>query len=581
MFSGPRRVTPMAEVEPIASGAWRVATGFAAQSSAVLSHNFYAVYGGEGFNSPERGLVGVIARAHADVQVSTAGARDAAQIAVHSFVEGYYGAQRTLSARRAASQSLSSLNRWLAAQIHGDVARHLAPVSLSALLFHHRRIGLVQIGACQLYRLRAKKLVPLMRPHGRAGEAGGHMPARALGLDQDLAIDHAEELAEEGDVYILLAGVEGRGPEAVYAMLAPLQGAEVENETAFAQAVLTALEPLYGTDKSVMVLRLLAAPAASETAALASLAHLPLRPAPHEGDVWDNFIIGKTLFRGRYTILKAAYDTVGQQEVAIKIPLPTMLQDEVFAAGFMREAWIGTAVRGHNVVRYLDVPPERRSSLYLVMPLYRGETLEARLNRAPLVNLPEGMGIALKLCEAVQDLAAIQIVHRDLKPDNVMLLDERHELRLLDLGLAYLPGIDTADAVKPGGTIRYMAPELLKGSPANPRTEVYALGVTIYRMFSGGAFPFGQREKLPLCRLRPDLPRWLGQCLRRAMEPKPEERYADAGELAKALQIGLVEGQEAPLAPGWRLPVSELQMWQAATVVFAVAFLVLLAQKFK
>jgi hypothetical protein len=566
----------MVEVEPVASGAWRVATGFAAESKPSSSRNFYAVYGGDAFEAPERGLVGVMARAHAD----TAGARDAAQLAVHSFVEGYFGAQRTLSASRAASVALSSLNRWLAGQMHGDVSRHLAPVSLSAVLLNQRRVGLVQIGACQLYRLRGGKLTPLMRPHGRAGR-GVHMPARALGLDLDLAIDHAEEMAEEGDVYVFLSGVEDVPVEIVFGAMAPLQAVLVEDEAVFARTVLVALEAIGGVDKAVMVLRLLAVPDATGAAELASLAHLPLRPAPHEGDMWDNYIIGKTLFRGRYTILKAAYDTIGQQEVAIKIPLPSMLQDEVFSAGFMREAWIGTAVRGHNVVRYLDVPVERRSSLYLVMPLYRGETLEARLNRPPVINLPEGMGIALKLCEAVQDLAAIQIIHRDLKPENVMLLNERHELRLLDLGLAYLPGIDTADAVKPGGTIRYMAPELLKGQPASPRTEVYALAVTVYRMFSGGAFPFGQREKLPLCRLRPDLPRWLGECLHRALAPKPEERYADAGELAEALQIGLVEGTERPHAASWRLPVTALHMWQAATLVFAIGFLVLLAQKFK
>jgi hypothetical protein len=563
----------MAETAPIESGTWRVATAFAAQSGSSSSHNFFAVYTGESFESPERGVIGVMARAHAETQISVAGARDAAQLAVHSFAEGYFGAQRTLSARRAASQALVSLNRWLAGQMHGDVSRHLAPVSLSALLLERRRIGMVQIGACQLFRLRGKGLSPLMRPHARPGE---FLPARALGLTDDLTVDHAEEFAEEGDVYFLLGGVEGVAPELVYGALAPKLVSPPGDDEDLAQAVLSALAPLPGMDKSVMVMRIAAAPSDNGDAAMAALADLPLRPPPREGDVWDHFIIGQTLFRGRYTILKAAYDTIGQREVAMKIPLPSMLQDEVFTAGFMREAWIGTAVRGNNVVRYLELPPERRSSLYLVMPLYRGESLEKRLNHAPLMGLPEGIGIALKLCEAVQDLAAIQIIHRDIKPDNVMLLDERGEVRLLDLGLAYLPGIDAAEAVKPGGTIRYMAPELLHNAPASARTEVYALGVTIYRMFSGGPFPFGQREKLPLARLRPDLPRWLGLALQRALAPSPEDRYADAGELAQALQTGLVQGEEGMHQPFWRLRASELYVWRLLTTIFAVGFFYLL-----
>ena len=147
----------------------------------------------------------------------------------------------------------------------------------------------------------------------------------------------------------------------------------------------------------------------------------------------------------------------------------------------------------------------------------------------------------------MQDLAAIQIVHRDIKPENIMLL-ENNEIRLLDLGLAYLPGIDVADRVKPGGTIRYMAPELLQGVAANARTEVYALAITLYRMFTGGAYPFGQREPIPLSRLRPDLPRWLGHACARALAPKPAERFADAGEFARALQLGLVNGAGRHLA---------------------------------
>jgi len=228
------------------------------------------------------------------------------------------------------------------------------------------------------------------------------------------------------------------------------------------------------------------------------------------------------------------------------------------------------------VARYIDLPPDRRSSLYLVMPFYRGETLEHRLVRQPPMPLPDGIGIALKLCEAVQDLAAIQIVHRDLKPENIMLLSE-NEVKLLDLGLAYLPGIDIRDSVKPGGTLRYMAPELLKGATANARSEVYALAVTIYRMFAGGAYPFGQREGLPLKRLRPDLPGWLGKIIQKAMAEEPVERFADAGEMAKALYEGLVGGM-ADDAEERQLPLTKLQLWQAATVVFAIGFFVLLVR---
>ncbi|MGE4481260.1 protein kinase domain-containing protein [Acidocella sp.] len=565
----------MADPAPDQAG-WSIATEFAAQGAEAAARNFYALYEGNNFGAPDRGALAIIARAHADGRSNSTGVRDAVQIAVHSFAEGYFGARRTVSPRKAAVSALASLNRWLAGQVQGESGWHLAPVSVSGLLLRDRRIGMAQVGACQMYRLRGGMLTPLMPPHVRPPDAVPFMPTRALGLEPELALDMGEEEAEPGDVYLLIAGL--AATEGVYAALAPLLGEA--GEKGFAGKALAALEHLPARDKSVMVLRVRSLPEAEpEMHMRAALARLPIRPPPREGDVWDDFEIRQTLFKGRYTLLVAARDKRSNREVALKLPLPSMLQDEVFTAGFMREAWIGTAVRGQNVVRYIDVPDARRTSLYLVMPLYHGETLEKRLNRAPPMSLPEGMGIIFRLCEAVQDLAAIEVVHRDLKPDNVMLL-ETGEIRLLDLGLAYLPGIDTANAARPGGTIRYMAPELLRGAPANARTEVYALAVTFYRMFSGGAFPYGQHEKWPLQRLRADLPAWLGEALGKGLAAKPEERFEDAGAFARVLQIGLVEGRDKPAPRRWRL-FGDLRLWRGLALLFALLFVVTLLRTMK
>jgi hypothetical protein len=540
--------------EDIAFEGWKIALRHAGAS--LAGECFYAAYTGDAFGQPERGVIAAIACGHSDPGVDARGAGAAAELVIHSFAEGYFGAPRTLSAKRAAGLSLQSINAWLFGQIRNDTVRHFVPVSLAALTFGMAGFGIAHAGSCRLYRRRQGIVTLLTRDHLHIARDGHLELTRAIGLDPEVSIDYVEEIAEVGDAYLLVSGLADEGREALTA------GEDIDSA-------------------AVMVLDILEVPlpdAASSVAAY--FAGLPIRPPPREGDEWDGFVIGKTLYRGRYTFLKAAYDNIGKREVALKIPLPSMLHDEVFAAGFMREAWIGTTVRGASIARYLELPPERRSSLYLVMPLYKGETLEARLNRAPLVSLPEGIGIALRLCEAVQDLAAVQIVHRDIKPDNIMLLFN-NEIRLLDLGLAYLPGIDLADAAKPGGTIRYMAPELLHGSPANARTEVFALAVTLYRMFSAGAYPFGQHEAVPLARLRPDLPRWLGQCLARGLAPIPAERYADAGELALALQAGLVDGTEDSGVLAKSFPLSRLQIWQALTFLFGAGFLFLLLRSFK
>jgi hypothetical protein len=542
---------------------WQLKTGFAARVDSSLSRHFYALYAGEHFGAPARGLLAAMASAHPANAEAAPFARDAAQLLVQSFAEGFFSARRTHSPRRAVIHALAPINRWLAAQA---ITQPLTPVSLTALNFQQAGLGVIHIGACQLYRHRAGNFLSLTGVDAWHGRDAGR-PAHAIGAGGELVVDYLEELPEPGDRFIILAGFSHLGPEPVHAAAAAAgQGAHE-----FAAALLALLgDPK--ADAAAIVIDIAATPPLQPASDLATL---PIRPVPAEGALWDGFRVGKTIYRGRYTILKAAYDTIHNRDVVLKIPLKSMLTDEIFAAGFVREAWIGATVRGTAVARYIDIPAERRNSLYLVLPYYEGETLQARLNRGPPVSLPEGIGIALLLCEAIGDLAALQIIHRDIKPDNILLLPG-NELRLLDLGLAYLPGIDTLEAARPGGTIRYMAPELLRGQPASPRSEVYALAVTLYRMFAGGPFPFGQREARALARLRPDLPSWLGAALSRALSPAPEARFADAAAFAAALQLGLTTAPED--AGSTRLPwrPSALQTWQAAAILFAALSLFLL-----
>ena len=148
-------------------------------------------------------------------------------------------------------------------------------------------------------------------------------------------------------------------------------------------------------------------------------------------------------------------------------------------------------VRSPYVAEVIELAPDRQTRLYSVMPFYVGETLEQRLRRSPLA-LAEGIAIASQLGRAVDALHRRRIVHRDIKPDNVLLL-AGGGLRLLDLGVARLPGLESTPDEDIPGTPSYLAPELFEGNAGDERTDVYALGVTLYRMFSGH-YPYGETE---------------------------------------------------------------------------------------
>ena len=544
----------------IAAG-WTLRIGASSvPSQATDRPDIYAIYRGEAYGRPARGILAAVARG---IGANPAAAREAAQIALHMLAEGYFGAGPTLSAGRAAALALASANAWMFAQANVESA------SLAALIFCGRHVGVLYVGDCRVYRLRGGQITPLSEDHVRPLPDGTHVLSRSVGGDADLHLDYIEDAPEPSDRYVIMT----KGADAGLAQLAQRLSLSASAQQA---ADSLAARGAAAADAAAVVIDAVQLPQVSFDELSASFLQLPLRGAPRDGENWDGFILGRTLYRSRYTTLKLAQDTLGDREVVLKIPLPSMLHDEVFRAGFLREAWVGASVHSPRIASYIDVPAERRSSLYLVLPYYRGETLEARLIRPPPIAYLEGVGLALKLCAAVSDLAVLQIVHRDLKPDNVLLLPDG-EIKLLDLGLAYLPGVDEPDDDRLGGTTRYMAPELFRKMPADQCSEVFSLGVTIYRLFSGGAFPFGQRETLPLERLRPDLPAWLGECLKKALENDRAKRFQDTGELAQALKDGLSQGAATPAVArrrSWR--VAPLRIWQALAALFALAFFVAL-----
>jgi hypothetical protein len=556
-----------------ASG-WTLAVGASSSASATSeSPDVYVIYKGQAFDRkafdrPGRGNIAAVARGIG----AGPRAREAAHIALHGLLEGYFGAAATLGPGRAAGLALGSANAWMFGQSRADPGHSMA-ASLTALIFVGRRVRIVHVGDCRVYRRRGSQLTPLTTDHVHPAAEGDGLLTRSVGGDSELQMDYLEDACEPADRYFILS--KGSFAATPSARLADaLTAMRTADEAA---GLIVASIPDKTGAATAIVIDVLKAPDSSFDEMAAAFLRLPIRGAPRDGENWDGFLLGRTLYRSRYTTLKLARDTIGDKDVVLKIRLPSMLHDEVFRAGFLREAWVGATVHSPRIASYIEVAPERRSSLYLVLPYYRGETLEARLSGVEAIGYLEGVGLALKLCAAVQDLAALQIVHRDLKPENILLLPDGG-IKLLDLGLAYLPGVDEPDDDRLGGTTRYMAPELFRKQPADQRSEVFSLGVTIYRLFSGGAFPFGQRETVPLQRLRPDLPAWLGQCLTGALENNRERRFKDASEFARALESGLSQGAMEPLSvsPPQHRWINPLRLWQGLTFLFAAAFFILL-----
>lgn len=521
-----------------------------------------------------RGILAAVAQ-ETDTPDATGSRASAALMAISGLVEGYYNARPTFGRGQALAQVLEALNRWMFAAQGQDATEAGMATSLSALVFSGSRVGLMQIGTGLILRVRAGEVLRVTTPQLRRLSPDRLTPRRALGHDSRIVLDYQEDAVLAGDRYILLGDI--RSPEGDRidgsALLALCRSGADRPPDELARDLAGFAAPAPG--RSVIILDIESLPAPSVTAMEASLADLPLAAIPQTGETLDGYAIGRSLHRGAYTLLKYAVDTRTREAVVLKFPLPAMLNDRVFQAGFARESWIGASIHSPVIGRVLAPEPGRRSQLYIAMPYYAGETLESRILREPRFALPDIMAVGLPLIEAVEDLRAVQVLHRDLKPENIM-LPNGGGLRLLDLGLAYLAGMEAATAQGLAGTLRYMAPEVLRGGAPDDRSEVYALGTILHRLAAFGRFPRpGGDIAGSLTRLRPDLPVRLCTAIAAALESDPARRPAHAAALGIAMSDSLQDGTGNRVAS--RRLVEPLMLWRGVSLLLGLALLCALA----
>jgi serine/threonine protein kinase len=194
----------------------------------------------------------------------------------------------------------------------------------------------------------------------------------------------------------------------------------------------------------------------------------------------------RELGRGGMGIVLEADDEELHRRVAVKVLVRERAQDPAAKARFLQEARAAAAIEHENVVPIYHVG-EDSGVPFIVMPLLRGESLDARLQRDGGLPPAEVIRLGREVTAGLAAAHARGLVHRDIKPANIWLASETGKAILLDFGLAR--AADGAEALTaPGvvpGTPAFMAPELLDGKPADARSDLFSLGATLYRCATG------------------------------------------------------------------------------------------------
>jgi hypothetical protein len=503
----------------------------------------------------------------------------AAETAVRGFLDGFCDLPETMEVQRAGARIVSALNGWINTMGRQDAALAGMGCTLTALVLRGRVAHLLHVGDSRAYRFSRGRLNCLTTDHVRPSDSDGgrsHVLTRALGVEAEVRLDYATQPAALHDRFLLCSdGVHGFLSDNAIAEILRERSAPGDTANALVAAALAA----EGTDNATaLVLDVVALPAAGSADIGAGIQELPILPVPVDGEAIDGFVLKALISDGRYTRLFAAEDEIEGGNVVLKFPKPNLASVATYRAAFLREAWVGARVHNPAIGRIVDLPPGRQTRLYTVMPLYTGELLERRLGRSPMIGLEEGRNIAIRLARAAAALHRAGIIHRDIKPDNVI-LESGGELKLIDLGVVRVAGFEEFPPENIPGTWAYMAPEMFQGEAGDETTDVYALGVTMFRAFAG-AYPYDNADAMSpprrtrprrLSELRPDLPAWVEAALERAIAIEPSRRFRDMHEFAQEMEAGPARAPTAPARPLTLYQRNPVLVWQGIAAILAVA----------
>jgi hypothetical protein len=262
---------------------------------------------------------------------------------------------------------------------------------------------------------------------------------------------------------------------------------------------------------------------------------------PAVGTLVAGFRIDARLGRGGMGVVYRATQLSLNREVALKLISPELSDEPGFAERFRREGMLQAGLDHPNIVPVYEAG-DSEHGLYIAMQLVRGTTLkelvlERRLDARAALEILGGAARGLDAAHAGG------LIHRDVKPHNILVVD-RHGY-LADFGLSRAPGL--AGSTGTGrwiGTLDYASPEQIRGEPAGPSSDIYALGAVVFECLTGSV-PFPRPSEIatmyahlnappPSAReIRAELPEALDRVIARALSKQPEERHQSASELVR------------------------------------------------
>lgn len=449
-------------------------------------------------------------------------AREAAHRAVQTLLENYEARPRSWSSRHALCEFTQLLNRTLYQESLARFDRPEMVSTLAVAVIEGDRLTGVNVGDSRVCLARDGVVALLSEDH--VEKERSHVLTRALGMAAEVEPHVFECDLRHGDMALLCT-------DGVSNHLTPAQLADELRSHGTARGIVRSARMLATgqtmDDMSAIVLDI------ARTGQLRSMSerHLTIPDTLRKGDVIDGFELIRAFQESDRVWLAES----NGHRVVLKFAPREAGDSEAHLNAFTRETWNATRLNSEHFVRASEPPGQ--TARYYLMEFVDAPSL-ARVLRDRRLSVDSAIGLGRFLAEAERVLLHLNLAHGDIKPENILCIGDYAQLtfKLLDLGSA----AEVFSVTSRAGTASYLAPERFHGAPISERTEIHAIGVTLYQALTG-ALPHGAIERFqtpvfhaPLrpSKLNPNLPPWLDAVILRAIAINPARRYSHYSELA-------------------------------------------------
>ncbi len=455
--------------------------------------------------------------------------REAAEKTVANFISYFKSRPRGWSIRKALEEFARLINRSLHQESMTRFERVELLCTAAVTVIEGDRLHGLNVGDSRVYLLRGNQLTQLSVDHAETQPGFQHVLQRSMGMEAEVAPHYFETDVRTGDTVLLCSDgiTNALSDDQIRAQLATHSSARTLISSAREQ--IKDADDL--DDMSAVVIEI----EAVDPFRASSHARLEIPEKLSPGQVVDGFTLKQSFKHNDRTWVATRN---GGSFVLKFAPLQARDNDAIHSQ-FVREIWTATRLQADYFARAFV--PEGQQSLYYVQEYHPVPTLKHFIAEKPL-DVPEAVALAKFLLNAGQFLLSHELVHGDLKPENVLVFKRNDQLdfKLIDFGSITGEFTVTSRA----GTPSYLAPERFAAAPLAERTEIFALGITVYEALTG-TFPYGEIEpfQTPVFRtpqapakLNQNIPPWLEAILLRAVAPDPEARYQNYSEMKYDLE---------------------------------------------